>query len=107
MYLQKEIERLIDISIEEDLRSGDITSNLLNPQEAITYGRIVLKQAVVLAALPFLQILFNKIDPLIEVTLFIEEGTYQKAGTIIGKVTGPARGILSGERVALNLIQHA
>ena len=107
MYLQKEIERLIDVSIEEDLRTGDITSNILVPQEAITSGIIVLKQAGVLAALPFLQILFQKIDPAIQVKLFVEEGSYQKAGTIVGKVTGPARGILSGERIALNLIQHA
>jgi nicotinate-nucleotide pyrophosphorylase (carboxylating) len=107
MYLQKEIERLIDISIEEDIRSGDITSEVLVPQGAMTSGNIVLKQAGIPAALPFLQILFQKIDPAIEVTLYVEEGTYQKAGTILGKVTGPARGILSGERIALNLIQHA
>lgn len=107
MYLQKEIERLIDISIEEDIRSGDITSEVLVPEEAITSGRIVLKQAGVLAALPFLQILFQKIDPAIEVTLYVEEGSYQTAGTILGKVTGPAKGIMSGERIALNLIQHA
>ncbi len=107
MYLQKEIERLIDISIEEDLRSGDITTDVLVPESAIISARIVLKQAGVLAALPFLQILFHKIDPSIEVTLYVEEGSYQTAGTILGKVSGPARGILSGERVALNLIQHA
>lgn len=107
MYLQKEIERLIDISIEEDIRSGDITSEVLIPKEAITSGHFVLKQAGVLAALPFLQILFQKIDPSIDVKLYVEEGSYQKAGTILGKVTGPARGILSGERIALNLIQHA
>lgn len=107
MYLQKEIERLIDISIEEDIRSGDITSEVLVPKEAMTSGHIVLKQAGVLAALPFLQILFRKIDPSIEVKLYVEEGSYQKAGTILGKVSGPARGILSGERIALNLVQHA
>lgn len=107
MYLQNEIERLIDISIAEDIRSGDITTEVLVPEGAITSGRIVLKQAGVLAALPFLQILFQKIDPAIEVTLYVEEGSYQTAGTILGKVTGPARGIISGERIALNLIQHA
>ncbi len=107
MYLQNEIERLIDISIEEDIRSGDITSEVLIPKETVASGQFVMKQAGVVAMLPFLQILFQKIDSAIEVVVNVEEGSYQRAGTIIAKVTGPARGIMSGERIALNLIQHA
>lgn len=107
MNLEKEIERLIDTSIVEDIQSGDITSEVLVPENAVTSGRFVLKQAGILAGLPFLQILFQKIDPEIQVTLYVREGSYQKAGTILGKVTGPAQGILTGERIALNLIQHA
>lgn len=107
MYLQNEIERLIDISIDEDIRSGDITSEVLIPTETVASGQFVMKQAGVVAMLPFLQILFQKIDPTIKITVCVEEGSYQRAGTIIAKATGHAKGILAGERIALNLIQHA
>ena len=107
MYLEKEIERLIDVAIKEDIASGDITSNTLIPSDYITSGSFVLKQAGVLSALVFLKTLFQKIDPKIDVTLYVEEGSYHKAGTIIARVSGSARGIIAGERVALNLIQHA
>lgn len=107
MYLQKEIERLIDISISEDIGQGDITTNLLVGPEVMTSGTFVVKQAGVVAALPFLETLFKKVDPEIKVTPLAEEGSSQKAGAIIAKVSGPARGVLTGERVALNLIQHA
>jgi len=107
MHLEKEIEGLIDIAIEEDIRSGDITSTACIPKQAVTSARLFMKQAGVVAGLPFLTILFHKIDPEIEIFLVIEEGSFQKAGTVIGKISGPARGILSGERIALNLLQHA
>lgn len=107
MYLKKEIERLIEIAIAEDIGSGDITSEVLVFKTSMTSGCFVIKQAGIVAGLPFLEFLFKKIDPEIDVKLYLEEGSYQKAGTIIAKVAGPARGILAGERIALNLIQHA
>ncbi len=107
MDFSQEIDVLIDIAITEDIRSGDITSESCIPEDAITSGRLFLKQSGVIAGLSFLSTIYHKIDPSIEVTLFVEEGSYQKTGTVIAKVTGPARGIISGERVALNIIQHA
>lgn len=107
MDLIQEIEKLIDIAIKEDIGSGDITSQVCIPDHVRTSGEIVLKQGGVPAGLCFLEMLYHKIDPEIKVKLLVKEGVYQKAGTSLAKVTGPARGILSGERVALNLIQHA
>lgn len=107
MELEKEIERLIEIALAEDIGSGDITTEICIPEEISTSAKFVIKQACVLAGLPFLETLFKKIDPKIEVTLLANEGSFQKAGTIIAKITGPTRGILSGERVALNFLQHA
>ncbi|MGA8165468.1 MAG: carboxylating nicotinate-nucleotide diphosphorylase [Waddliaceae bacterium] len=107
MCLEKEIDRLIDISIAEDIKSGDITSEALLPKHAIFSAKFVLKQAGTVAGLPFLKILFEKIDPDIKVAICQEEGSGQKAGAIIAEVTGRARSLLLGERIALNLIQHA
>lgn len=106
MEFDQEIRELIDRAIAEDIQDGDITAKACISDEAITSGRIFLKQSGVLAGLPYLAVIFQKIDPNIQVELYVNEGSFHKTGTIIGKVTGPARGILTGERVALNFIQH-
>ena len=62
---------------------------------------------VAVAGLPFLEILFHKVDPRIEVKLVVSEGSYHKAGAILAEISGPARGILSAKQTALNLVQHA
>ncbi len=105
--VDEKLEQFIDMALAEDLRSGDITSQACISDQEVATARIVLKQAGVIAALPYLYCLFQKIDPRIEVTFLVEEGSYQKAGAILVKIAGPARGILSGERTALNIFQHA
>ncbi|CDZ80389.1 Nicotinate-nucleotide pyrophosphorylase [carboxylating] [Candidatus Rubidus massiliensis] len=107
MDLIQEIDKLIVIALEEDIRSGDKTTEACIPETIEISGKFVLKQAGVLAGLKFLEPLFKKLDPNIEVHLLVEEGVFLKAGTTVAKINGPARGILSGERVALNLLQHA
>src|SRR5262245_53021757 len=107
MYIDQELDQLLNIAVAEDVRSGDLTSQACIPDAVEVTAKLVLKQAGVLAGLPFLQRLFNKIDPRIQVTLLVEEGSFQKAGTLIAKIQGPARGIVTGERIALNILQHA
>lgn len=107
MHLHKEIERLIETSLAEDLGTGDVTTEVLLKKETLASAAFVMKQAGIVAGLPFLQMVFEKIDRDIQVTALVEEGSFHKAGTTIAKVSGPAKGILSGERVSLNLIQHA
>ena len=107
MNFDHEINRLIDRAIEEDIGTGDITTTACVPKEVITSGRMVLKQSGVIAGLPYIEKIFQKVDPEIKVQLLVEEGTRAKAGTIIARVSGPARGILSAERLVLNLLQHA
>ena len=107
MDLEKEINQLIELAIQEDLRTGDITTQACIPSQAIASGRFLLKQAGVIAGLPFLKTLFKKINPAVEIEILVKEGSFQKAGTIIAKISGPAAAIITGERVALNFIQHA
>lgn len=107
MTLEPQIHDLIDRAIQEDIRLGDLTTTACIPENAQASAKIILKQAGVVAGLPFLETLFRKINRQIQVKLEVQEGSFQKAGAIIGIITGPMRGILSGERVALNLIQHA
>ena len=106
MDFEEHIDRLLDTMIVEDIGSGDITTNACIPEDTTTSGKFVLKQSGVIAGFPYLEAFFKKIDERVEVIPYVEEGSRQKAGTVIGKVSGPARAILSGERVALNLLQH-
>jgi nicotinate-nucleotide pyrophosphorylase (carboxylating) len=107
MNLEDEILSLIDRAIHEDIGHGDVTTLACISNDDFLQGKVVIKQAGIVAALPFLEIFFKKIHPAVEVELLVPEGSYQKAGTVIATLHGPARGILSGQRAALNLIQHA
>lgn len=107
MNLEQEIDHLIERAIAEDIRSGDITSLACLPDTRQATGTFILKQSATLAGLPLLQRLFHRIDPRLEVCLPEQEGSCQKAGTTIAKVSGPIRSLLAGERIALNLLQHA
>jgi len=105
MDLSAEIDALIDLSLAEDIRSGDITTEALVPLEAKTSAQLFLRQAGVIAGFHILKKVFEKIDPTIIVTFHCTEGVFYKTGTPIATITGNARAILSGERVALNLLQ--
>ncbi len=107
MNFSKEIEEIIDTALEQDIQQGDVITQSCIPSEAHSSGHIILRQAGVVAGLPYIEAVFKKIDPRVEVTLFVNEGSYQKSGTLLGKVQGPTRAILTAERTALNLIQHA
>lgn len=105
MDLSAEIDALIDLSLAEDIRSGDITTEALVPLEAKTSAQLFLRQAGIIAGFHILKRVFEKIDPTITITFHCTEGSFYKAGTAIATIAGNARGILSGERVALNLLQ--
>lgn len=105
-FTHTEIERLIDRALAEDICSGDITSLACISDEDVISARCVLKQAGVLAGLPFLPLLFKKLDPRVQVTLLESEGAFRKAGTTFALLSGPSRAILTGERTALNILQH-
>jgi nicotinate-nucleotide pyrophosphorylase (carboxylating) len=107
MDLEQEIRHLIRHALDEDLGHGDITSMACLPETATASGIFMLKESGVIAGLPTLPILFGLIDPELEISYLAQEGSFQKVGSHIAKVTGSLRSILAGERVALNLLQHA
>lgn len=107
MDLKKQIEALIDTALSEEIGEGDITTKTCLADDTLVDGKFVSKQAGVVAGLPFIVTLFEKIDPRVEVKLLVEEGSYQKTGIILATIKGPAQSIVAGERVALNFLQHA
>jgi len=100
------VDSLVRLAIAEDIGSGDVTTSLLVPDEA--RGRAVVRakeMLVVAGCLPF-QKVFQSLSPEVVCRFLIEEGAHAGAGDIIAELTGPFRALLSGERAALNFLQH-
>lgn len=103
----KRVDILIDLALEEDLGDkGDTTTDSVIPAELVTEGVLLAKEDLVCAGLPIAERLFEKIDPKILFTPLMKEGEFCPKGTIMAKMEGKARSLLTGERTALNFLQR-
>lgn len=101
------IEPAVRAALLEDLgRAGDLTTDAIVPADARTTCALVARQPGVVAGLDFSEWAFRLIDPRIEMRVSLPDGSRLKPGDVIATVSGPARGILTGERVALNFLTH-
>jgi nicotinate-nucleotide pyrophosphorylase (carboxylating) len=93
------------MALDEDFGvSGDLTANLLVPEKA--EGRLVMRarDTGVIAGLQAAALTYALVDPKVTFEPLITDGTEVKAKTIIAKIKGPSRSLLSAERVALNFL---
>lgn len=100
------ILRLIQIAIQEDLGSGDITTELTVPRDATAAARFLMKEDGVICGLPLLPLVFREFSADVDIVLKVEEGARVGANTVIATVEGPAHALLGAERTALNVIQR-
>ena len=101
------IEPLVRATLLEDLgRAGDITTDAVVPADARTNTALVARKPGVLAGLDFALAAFRLIDPAITVHLEHPDGSRLAPGDVIAMISGPARGILTAERTALNFLSH-
>lgn len=101
------LEPLVRAALLEDLgRAGDITSDAIVPADAHGATALVARQKGVVAGLDLAAMAFRLIDPRIEMTVERPDGSALEPGDVIGTVVGPARGMLTAERVALNFLCH-
>jgi nicotinate-nucleotide pyrophosphorylase (carboxylating) len=101
------IEPVVRDALLEDLgRAGDLTTDAIVPAQARARTALVARQAGVVAGLDFAAAAFRLINPAIELAVLLPDGTRVRAGDTIASVTGPARGILTAERTALNFLCH-
>lgn len=92
--------------LEEDIGSGDITTLAIVGPEMETTGIIHAKDTGVLAGVEVARRVFEILEPRILFNAKLEDGAQLTPGTIIAAVHGSARAVLTGERLALNLLQH-
>ncbi|NLV21179.1 MAG: carboxylating nicotinate-nucleotide diphosphorylase [Syntrophomonadaceae bacterium] len=100
------LDDLISRSLEEDIGYGDITTMSVVPAEQSSEGRFIVKADGVIAGLEVARAVFAKLDPQAVFTKLIEDGDLVTAGTVIARVRGSSRALLSGERTALNFLQR-
>ena len=101
------IEPMVRAALLEDLgRAGDLTTDSIVPADAVTTCVLAARQPGVVAGLDFAIIAFRLIDPAIKVRVVRPDGSRLVPGDVLAKISGPARGILTAERVALNFLSH-
>jgi len=96
--------KLLELSLEEDVGVGDVTSNLVIEPDRT--GRAVLeaREDVVACGLPIAQAVFEALDPGVRFEARVADGTSLTAGQVLAEVTGNLRALLAGERTALNFL---
>ena len=101
------IEPSVRAALLEDLgRAGDITTDAVVPDDARAETALVARQPGVVAGLDFALTAFRLIDPAITAIVDRPDGTRLTPGDRIATISGPARGILTAERTALNFLCH-
>ena len=100
------IDRVVQTALDEDAPWGDVTSELFIPAEATASARLVAREPGVFAGGEVVRRTMRAVDDRIAVELTVADGEHFEKGRTLGTVSGPARGILRGERVALNLLQR-
>ena len=93
-------------SINEDVGTGDITTIACVPETAVSKGIFIAKEPGVISGLGLLSRIFKLLDETVCVTPLVCDGDSVITGEIIAEISGPSRAILTGERTALNLLQH-
>ena len=106
LFISPLIDRLIDLALEEDLGAGDVTTQALVPPELQGEAHIRAKETLVVAGLPVAARVFHKLDGRIAFEAEAADGQEVTSGTVLARLTGPVATILTGERVALNFLQH-
>jgi nicotinate-nucleotide pyrophosphorylase (carboxylating) len=101
------IEPLVRGALLEDLgRAGDLTTDSIVPVEVLARAALVARESGVVAGLDLAKLAFALIDPEIAVEIAANDGSVVAPGAVIARISGPARGILTAERTALNFLGH-
>lgn len=98
---------VIQKALEEDLgREGDLTSQALSDPSCKVKALIIAKERGVLAGLPFAKEVFDQLDKTVEFEALLKDGSPLEKFAPVAQINGPARAVLSGERLALNLLMR-
>lgn len=100
------IDDLLTLAFAEDIGDGDATTLSTIPAEAVGKQQLIVKEEGILAGVEIARKVFEKFDPSLKMTVFIEDGAHVRSGDIAFVVEGPVRSLLQTERTMLNIMQR-
>jgi nicotinate-nucleotide pyrophosphorylase (carboxylating) len=103
---EEEITRIIRTALAEDIGDGDVTTLTTIPEFALFQGDLIAKENGVVAGLEVAPRVFAELDTRVQWGSLVQDGDSVRAGQTIARVAGPGRALLTGERVALNVLQR-
>ncbi len=97
---------IVELALREDLGLGDLTSDYVVPPLAVGRGRILAKEAGVIAGLTVAETVFITVGPVLQCEFLVQDGRRVEPGQALMQISGSLSAILSGERTALNFLQR-
>jgi nicotinate-nucleotide pyrophosphorylase (carboxylating) len=102
---QTDVERVVIAALAEDVGTGDRTTAALVPADARCRAQLLLEEPGVVCGVPIAAAVFHAVDPSVRFEPLVGEGTaVTGVPALLAEIDGPARAVLTGERVALNLL---
>ena len=102
-YVRDDIQRNVSFALEEDIRSGDITAQLIDADSEST-ANIITRESAVMCGIPWADEVFRQLGD-VQIEWHVEDGDRLTADTTLCTLRGNTRQILTGERTALNFLQ--
>lgn len=100
------LDQLVQQSLEEDIGTGDATTDVTVVPDFPTEALVTARQEGVVAGLPIVEALFTQLDPEVQVKTLLRDGTVVRPGQTVAALEGSCRSLLTGERTMLNFLQH-
>ena len=100
------IDQLIDLAFAEDIGDGDATTLCCIPADEMGRSRLIIKEEGIIAGVEMARRVFEKFDPELRMTTYIEDGAHVKPGDIAFVVEGRVQSLLQTERLMLNIMQR-
>lgn len=98
--------QLLELAFAEDIGDGDHTTLATIPADAVGQSKLIIKESGILAGVEEAKRVFNKIDPSVEIKVYINDGALVKPGDIVFSAHGAIRSLLIAERTMLNIMQR-
>lgn len=100
------IDDLLTLAFAEDVGDGDHTTLSTIPENETGCQRLIVKEEGILAGVEIARKVFDKFDPSLRMTVYIEDGAHVKPGDVAFVVEGKVRSLLQTERIMLNIMQR-
>ena len=106
MLTPRQIDQIVLAALDEDAPFGDLTSEVFVPSTSVATADLVAREPGVYSGGEVFARAMTALDDTVTVTAQVVDGARFDTGEVLASVDGPARSVLRGERVALNLVQR-